>query len=71
MNYVSADIHLIVNNASRYALRQKSKITMEILKGIIKQTRPSLTSDDLEKYEKIRDKMECKEVNEQKRKLGF
>ena len=70
-NYVSADIHLIVNNASRYALRQKSKITMEILKGIIKQTRPSLTSDDLEKYEKIRDKMECKEVNEQKRKLGF
>ena len=70
-NYVSADIHLIVNNASRYALRQKSKITMEILKGIIKQTRPSLTSDDLEKYEKIRDKMECKEVNEQQRKLGF
>ena len=70
-NYVSADIQLIVNNASRYALRQKSKITMEILKGIIKQTRPSLTSDDLKKYEKIRDQMEGKRGNEQKRKLGF
>ena len=70
-NYVSADIQLIVNNASRYALRQKSKITMEILKGIIKQTRPSLTSDDLKKYEKIRDQMEGKGGNEQKRKLGF
>lgn len=70
-NYVSADIQLIVNNASRYALRQKSKITMEILKGIIKQIRPSLTSDDLKKYEKIRDQMEGKGGNEQKRKLGF
>ena len=70
-NYVSADIQLIVNNASRYALRQKSKITMEILKGIIKQTRPSLTSDDLKKYEKIRDQMEGKGGNEQKRKFGF
>ena len=70
-NYVSADIQLIVNNASRYALRQKSKITMEILKGIIKQTRPSLTSDDLKKYDKIRDQMEGKGDNEQKRKLGF
>ena len=35
--YVSADIQLIVNDASRNALRQHSKITMELLKVAITQ----------------------------------
>lgn len=53
-NYVSADIQLIVNDASRNALRQHSKITMLLLKSAITNTRPSLNANELRKYERIR-----------------
>lgn len=52
--YVSADIQLIVNDASRNALRQHSKITMELLKAAISNTNPSLSNNELRKYERIR-----------------
>lgn len=52
-NYVSADIQLIVNDASRLALRQQSKISMDILKSTIANIRPSLSANELSKYEKI------------------
>ena len=47
--YVSADIQLIVNDASRNALRQHSKITMELLRIAISNTRPSLSANELRK----------------------
>lgn len=53
-NYVSADILLIVNDASRNALRQHSRITMQLLKSAIANTRPSLSASELQKYERIR-----------------
>lgn len=53
-NYVSADIQLIVNDASRKALQQHSKITMLLLKSAIANTRPSLNAKELRKYERIR-----------------
>ena len=52
--YVSADIQLIVNDASRNALRQHSKITMDLLKVAITNTAPSLSNNELRKYERIR-----------------
>ena len=59
-NYVSADIQLIVNDAARAALRQRSKITMDILKSAISATRPSLSPDELRKYERIRASLEAR-----------
>lgn len=56
-NYVSADIQLIVNDAARCALRNHSKITMDILKTAIANTRPSLSANELRKYERIRAEM--------------
>lgn len=53
-NYVSADIQLIVNDASRRALRLHCKITMEILKSVITTIQPSLSANELNKYERIR-----------------
>lgn len=53
-NYISADIHLIVNVAARNALQCKSKITMELLREAIYQTKPSLSKIELQRYEKIR-----------------
>lgn len=48
-NYVSADLEMIVNDASRIALRQKSRITMVILEDVISKTKPSLTKSELDK----------------------
>lgn len=53
-DYVSADIQLIVNEASRNALRQHSRITMDLLKTAISNIRPSLSASELLKYERIR-----------------
>lgn len=60
--YVSADIQLIVNDASRNALRQHSKITMGLLKAAITNTTPSLSNNELRKYERIRATMNGEEV---------
>lgn len=72
-NYVSADIQLIVNDASRNALRQHSKITMGLLKAAITNTRPSLSANELRKYEHIRAMMngEPENKNNERRRIGF
>lgn len=56
-NYVSADIQLIVNDAARNALKQHSRITMTLLFAAIQSTRPSLNTEEMKRYEKIRAKM--------------
>lgn len=63
--YVSADIQLIVNDASRNALRQHSKITMELLKAAISNTNPSLSNNELRKYERIRAMMNGEKIKNQ------
>ena len=71
--YVSADIQLIVNDASRNALRQHSKITMELLKAAITSTAPSLSNNELRKYERIRAIMNGEEVkkSDDRPRIGF
>lgn len=71
--YVSADIQLIVNDASRNALRQHSKITMELLKVAITNTAPSLSNNELRKYEHIRAMMNGEEMkkSDDRPRIGF
>ena len=71
--YVSADIQLIVNDASRNALLQHSKITMELLKAAITNTTPSLSNNELRKYERIRAMMNGDEVkkSDDRPRIGF
>lgn len=71
--YVSADIQLIVNDASRNALRQHSKITMELLEAAISNTSPSLSEKELRKYERIRAMMNGEEVKKSndRPRIGF
>lgn len=71
--YVSADIQLIVNDASRNALRQHSKITMDILKSVISNTHPSLSLDELHKYESIRAMMNGEKIGkpDDRPRIGF
>ena len=71
--YVSADIQLIVNDASRNALRQHSKITMELLKAAISNTSPSLSNNELRKYERIRAMMNGEKIkkSDDRPHIGF
>lgn len=71
--YVSADLQLIVNDASRNALRQHSKITMELLKAAITNTTPSLSNNELRKYERIRAMMNGVEMKkpDDRPRIGF
>lgn len=68
-NYVSADIQLIVNDASRMALKRRSKITMDLLQAAILSTTPSLSSAELKRYEKIKDQMTGNTTERQR--IGF
>lgn len=73
-NYVSADIQLIVNDAARNALKRHSKITMALLLTVIQQTRPSLSMEEVKRYDMIRTKMEGKLVERQNKErphIGF
>jgi transitional endoplasmic reticulum ATPase len=73
-NFVSSDIKdLIVDEASRQALKTHSRITMEILENVIKNTRPSVTLQELKKYEQIKAKMEGDEPgqNNTRNPIGF
>ena len=70
LNYVSADIQLIVNDTSRNALKLKSKITMELLKSAIANTQASLDSAELKRYDEIKTKMESNK-NDDRHHVGF
>ena len=72
-NYVSSDIEYLVNEASRNALKLKSRINMEILQNIIKSTKPSVPLSELEKYEKVRIKMnsENNDNKSERPRIGF
>ena len=70
--YVSADLKLIVDDASRKALLKKSKITQQLLEEVIAATRPSLNEKELQKYERIKKEMNGEIVESNKRpKIGF
>lgn len=70
--YVSSDIEMIINDASRIALRQKSKITMAILEDVISKTKPSLTAAELKKYLAIKSKMDGEALSSTPRpRVGF
>lgn len=71
-NYVSADIQLIVNDASRTALKLHSKITANLLKESISKTKQSISNEDLKKYEHLKSIMDGEVLAEKKRpRIGF
>ncbi len=72
-NYVSSDTKFLVDEAARAALRLKSRITMNILEDVIKNTRPSVPLEELKKYALAKAKIDG-EKNDQvnkKNQIGF
>jgi transitional endoplasmic reticulum ATPase len=70
-NYVSADIELLVNEASRMALKNKARISMEILEQIIKTTKPTVSLAELNKYKSLKSKMDSDDDGNERRPIGF
>ena len=73
-NYVSADIQLIVNDAARNALRQHSRIAMAHLLASLQQTRPSLSAEEMRRYDRIRAAMAgeaCENQKNERPRIGF
>jgi len=70
--YVSSDIKFLCDEASRKALKLKSRISKEILLETIKINKPSISPKELNSYVAIRAKMEglAENTNDRKR-IGF
>ena len=71
-NYVSADIKLIVEQAARLVFRRKEKrITFAVLEEAIRNTKPSLTVEQLKHHEQLRDQFEGVKKQEERKRIGF
>ncbi len=68
-NYVSSDIKFLCDEAARTALKLNTRITIDILKETIKTHKPSLSMEELKKYE-IEDKDQEK-VKKERPTIGF
>jgi transitional endoplasmic reticulum ATPase len=60
-NYVSADIELLATDAARAALKNKTRITMEMLQLVIHKNKPSISLSELKKYDAVRERIELGE----------
>jgi transitional endoplasmic reticulum ATPase len=70
--WVSSDIRLIVDESSRVALKNETRITQGILLNEIKKSIPSISREDLKYYEIMRDKLEDKnKQSPTRRPVGF
>jgi len=57
VNYISSSVNFICEEASRHALKGKTRITMKMLEEVIQKTPTSLSEQELVKWDKIRKKM--------------
>lgn len=69
--YLTSDISAIVNDAARSAFRNKVKISMQILKNVLKTRMPSLSKESIEEYASLREKFENKNHENKYKRIGF
>jgi transitional endoplasmic reticulum ATPase len=71
-NYVSSDIKFLCDEASRTALKQKCRISKEIILETIKNNKPSITLKELNSYITIKAKLEGEQPKTNERpRIGF
>lgn len=69
--YVSADIELLVNDAARIALGTDSLIGMPHLKQAVQARKPSLSPQEIARYEEIRCSVEQEKQETSPRRIGY
>jgi len=74
-NYVSSDLKFLIDEASRKALKTKSRISMDIFYKVIKDNKPSVTLAEIKKYEAFKQEWENAKQNifhkNNKPRMGF
>jgi transitional endoplasmic reticulum ATPase len=71
-NYVSSDIKLLIDEASRKTIKDKTKrISMKILECVINDKKPTISLSELKKHEAIKKEMEGEKVEPERRRIGF
>lgn len=72
-NYVSSDLKLICDEAARKALKNKSRITKEVMEETIKKIRPSVSKMEISKYLDIKAQMDGEDStsNSDRPTIGF
>jgi len=70
-NYVSVDIKHFVDEAARESLTKKEKISQETLVYIITKSQPTVSLNDINKYERINEDLKGQKSNVEKAKVGF
>jgi len=71
-NFTSKDIEFLCDEASRTALKQKRRISKEIILETIKNNKPSITLKELNSYIAIKAKLEGEQPSNNKRtRIGF
>jgi transitional endoplasmic reticulum ATPase len=72
-NYVSSDIKLLIDEASRKTIRENLKrITMKTLEFVITSQKPTVPLSELRKYEALRKKIEDGiDVDNGRQRIGF
>ncbi|MDR2841299.1 MAG: AAA family ATPase [Paludibacter sp.] len=69
-NYVSGDIKLLADEASRKVIREKTKrISMATLEFIIVNQKPTISLDILKRFQQIKNEMEG--IKEERKRIGF
>lgn len=59
-NYVSSDLNFILNEASRDALKERCKIQQRHIENVIFKTSPSISQEQIKKYEEFKNKRSFK-----------
>lgn len=69
--YVASDIEFIVISAARDAYRDHARITQGTILNIIKNTNPSVSEVDLERYVSLKDRFDGQRKREKPKIIGF
>ena len=69
--FLTSDISAIVNETARIAFREKTVISMQMLKDVLKTRVPSLSKDAVKEYEQLREKFENQRKEKERKRIGF
>jgi len=74
-NYVSSDLKFLIDEASRKALKARSRITMDLFEQVIKENKPSVTLSELKRYQSLKRDWDDARQNEEpkpvRQPIGF
>lgn len=70
-HHVFSDLAMIINDAARKALMLGTDISMDLLEETIRETRPSISAEEIIKYNNIKAQMEGAPKNNGRPRVGF